>query len=535
MYKLLIVEDEEIFRRVLPVIIDWNSIGFEIAGVVENGYKALSMLQQVEVDVILTDIRMPVLNGLELAMEVRSRYPKTKVLLLSAFNEFDYARKGIDCGVYGYLLKSDGEEEIVRYFSKLKTVLDAENKYDLPDDRILIQRRMIFKAISTKEMDNGRIILNEIKKLQIYHEPMSLAVTIFELDEYKSILGIWGIEHIHNMVGYIRNYLFKYVEAQKKGIVVCGDESICVLWTCADQGLMQSITEIFDGLKEELTMQTEKNDMYLTVTCAVGDVVDSVYEVFKSYELAKNALKHKAYLGCGQIIRGTELDKDSQVIFSFADEERWLKEILVIIQGDSSTKIVEFLDKLEQKLVTACSINVGLISGFSIKIIITVIQDIGRIRANTEELLTKSGYIIKEIGDCETITSIFKKLKIFLVECVVFLNEDKYTQNRKIVTEAVQYIEMNYSRQIGLEDVARYVNIHPVHLSRLFSKDLGKTFRSVLTATRIEAAKQLLGNINYKVYEISQLVGYEKPRYFSEVFRSMTGLTPLEYREKLVI
>ena len=133
MYKVVLVEDEEIFRKVLPEIIDWKALGFEIVKIVENGRKALEYLQEEQVDVILTDIRMPVLNGLDLAMEVKNRYPMTKIILLSAFNEFDYARKGIDCGVYGYILKSEGEEEIERYFRNLKKTLDSEFFYENRD------------------------------------------------------------------------------------------------------------------------------------------------------------------------------------------------------------------------------------------------------------------------------------------------------------------------------------------------------------------------------------------------------------------
>jgi two-component system response regulator YesN len=142
MYKLLIAEDEEIFRKVLPSIIDWNSIGFEIIGVVEDGFEALKLLEQVEVDVILTDIRMPHINGLELAMEVKSRFPRIKTILLSAFNEFEYARKGIDCGVYGYLLKSDDEESIEKYFVKLSKVLSQENLIGKNDESLwVIEKR----------------------------------------------------------------------------------------------------------------------------------------------------------------------------------------------------------------------------------------------------------------------------------------------------------------------------------------------------------------------------------------------------------
>jgi two-component system, response regulator YesN len=268
MYKILIVEDEEIIRNVMPVIIDWNRIGFQVAAVAENGLEALKVLNNDNIDVVLTDIRMPGIDGLELACEIKTKLPHIKTILLSAYNDFEYARKGIEYGVYGYLLKSDDEEIMEEYFCNLKEALD-------------------------KEKDS------------------------FEL-------------------------------------------------------------------KEELSQN------------ARDDLISSRKNLNNSYE--------------------QHLDNNNPHV-------------------------------------------------------------------------------------------------------------------RKVTEKAVKYIKNNYNSDISLEDVASYVNVHHVHLCRLLSNELGKTFKEILIETRIEVAKQLLSEIDMKVYEISEKVGYKKPRYFSEIFKKYTGVTPLEYRE----
>ncbi|MNV77781.1 Arabinose operon regulatory protein [compost metagenome] len=157
---------------------------------------------------------------------------------------------------------------------------------------------------------------------------------------------------------------------------------------------------------------------------------------------------------------------------------------------------------------------------------------LGEMGKKSDLFAERTNAIMKEMGYCATIVMIFKKLEVFIVEAFELINEENTVKNRRIVDEALAYIKKNYAEQISLEELARYVNVHPVHLSRLFSKDLGNTFKYLLTEARMEEAKRLLKDINYKVYEISTMVGYEKPRYFSELFRNVTGLTPLEYREK---
>lgn len=534
MYKLLIVEDEEIFRRVLPDIIDWNSIGFVVAGVAENGRKALEILEQLQVDVILTDIRMPVINGLDLADEVRSRYPRTKVLLLTAFNDFDYARKGIDCGVYGYILKSDSEEVITNYFIRLKKVMDEENSRNLSNEEVWTQRDSLLYAISGKGTNFDCLVADEVNKLKLRNDTGHFLITIFELDEYKSILASLGIHRTQYIINFICTYLYSCIERPGNGAVILNDHALCVLWTNIDKVFIQMLSEIFNNLLNELTFITENDDTCITVTCAIGNETDNIGDIHTSYVIADRALKHKVYIGNGQLINGIMFNDESQPEISFADEDKWIKDILTVLHEGSSIKIAEHLDKLEKLLIDMRVVDIEAVSGFCIKLLLATIQEIGRMRGSMEELFIKSRYIIKEINKCTTISWIFAKLKLFLVECVSLLGEGRCSQNRKIVDEAVRYIELNYSGQICLEDVAKHVNVHPVHLSRLFSKDLGKTFKGVLTENRIKAAKKLLCDINYKVYEISEMVGYEKPRYFSELFRATTGHTPLEYREKFI-
>jgi YesN/AraC family two-component response regulator len=126
MYKLLIVDDEEIIRNGLAAAVDWQAAGFEVAATAGNGAEALECLRQCAMDVVLTDIRMPIMDGLELSANIKARYPRIKTILLSAYGEFEYAVKAIESSVFGYLLKSDDEEELEIYFRNIKELLDME-------------------------------------------------------------------------------------------------------------------------------------------------------------------------------------------------------------------------------------------------------------------------------------------------------------------------------------------------------------------------------------------------------------------------
>lgn len=532
MYKLLIVEDEEIFRRVLPTIIDWNTIGFEVAGVCENGYKALEFLDKTEVDAILTDIRMPVLNGLELAMEVKSRFPKTKVTLFSAFNEFDYAKKGIECGVYGYILKSDGEDEIVNHFTKLKGVLLKENQISMDSEDIWRKREILFKEMLESHSDMDEKAVTMIQKAGIFTKNKVYRVTLFRIDEYKHMTFYSGADRVRSIHELIRGYLYEHIEIQNKGTVISLNDSFCVLWTLPEEEFVRTVTEVYENLKEELGMYKKNEEECLEISCGIGNMAANLQELRHSYTRLREAFLHKAYIGNGMINYSSELNQSGKRVFTFMEEERWMKEIMLLVSSKVHEKLMEYLDTLKNQFIDSKLTDIDMISGFAVKLVLTIVNELGEMGKKTDVILDKSNYIIKEIGYCETIVMIFKKLEAFIVEAFDLLHEENKLKNRRLVDEALDYIRGNYSGQISLEELARYVNVHPVHLSRLFSKDVGKTFKYILTEVRIEEAKKLLKDINYRVYEISCMVGYEKPRYFSELFRNVTGLTPLEYREK---
>ncbi|MBD2868981.1 response regulator transcription factor [Paenibacillus arenilitoris] len=532
MYKLLIVEDEEIFRNVLPVIVDWKAIGFEVAGVCENGGKALEFLERTEVDAILADIRMPVINGLELAMETKSRYPKTKITLFSAFNEFDYAKQGIECGVDGYILKSEGEDEIVRHFTKLKLVLDQENQMRMTDEAFWMKRESRFKEMlkAYSDTENKKALTNLVNRL--FANRPDLRLSLFQLDEYRHLVFSSGADRVESIQALIRGYLYQHIEGQGKGSVIPFQELFCVVWSVPEAEFVPAVMELYGDLKEELWNNKENDEECLALSCIYGDRKDDAHNLCHSFvQLRSSICLHKAYIGdC--ILHESELGQGGKLSLPFSEQDKRMKEIIPLINGKTYAHVMDYFEALKNQWIAAKYTDIDSIAAFAVKLVFALDKELAERGKRSESLSEKSNGLIKEIGYCETIAMVFSKLEAYVTEAFAELNEETPLRNSRVVDEAIAYIRQHYAEPISLEQLAKYVNVHPVHLSRLFSKDIGKTFKQVLIEVRIEEAKKHLKGIHYRIYEISNLVGYEKPRYFSELFRSMTGLTPLEYREK---
>lgn len=532
MYKLLIVEDEEIFRNVLPVIVDWKAIGFEVAGVCENGCRALEFLERMAVDVILADIRMPVINGLELAMETKSRYPKTKITLFSAFNEFDYARQGIECGVDGYILKSEGEDEIVRHFAKLKLILDQESQIRMTNEGFWKQRESQFKEMlkAYSDSENKKALTTLADSL--FANRSDLYLSLFRMDEYRHLVFSSGTDRVRSIYAFIRSYLYKHIEVQGKGTVIPFQELFCVAWSVPEAGFLPTVMELCADLKEELRNNKEKDEECLEFSFIYGDRKGSAHDLCHSFvRLRASICLHKAYIrDC--ILHESELGPDGKLSLPFSEQDKRLKEIILLINGKTYTHVLDYFEALKTQWIDAKYTDIDSIAAFAVKLVFALDKELVERGKRSDSLSGKSNGLIKEIGYCETIAMVFEKLEAYVMEAFVGLNDENPLRNSRVVDEAIAYIRQHYAEPINLEQLARYVNVHPVHLSRLFTKDIGKTFKQVLIEVRIEEAKKHLKDIHYRIYEISNLVGYEKPRYFSELFRSMTGLSPLEYREK---
>lgn len=536
MYKLIFVEDEEMIRKVFPLMIDWKTVGFELVGVAENGLEALKIMSTMSVDVVLTDIRMPIINGLELACEVKTRYPRVKTILLSAYSDFENARKAIEYGIYGYLLKSDDEAEIQKYFAALTQTLDRETEILLNSgwvgNEMSILRNHFLKKLLT---DNTSLNITEIEALATNYCIIAnerYTSVIIQFDEYYNLLKMLGNARVKGIQKLFSGILVTYIEALKKGYVIEVEEYYVAFLLGTDIHVNQMVEDIYYYLTSELELIEEAGEMSLTF--AVGQSVSGLMDLKVSFESALTLFKHKVYLGNSQILNGLYLigsfcvkNLNPAQMISF---ENKLKQY--IDRNDIDGMFV-YLNEIEKYLIENKFTDIDQIFTFIAKIVMNTRDSIYFSRTNSDELFQEANAVLEYIGKCETYNSLFKTFREYAAKVLEQPHEKEPKEHvRKIIEKAVVYINQNYSKQISLEDVAKHVNVHAVHISRLFSQQLGMNYKELVTKLRMDKAKEMLADIDVKIYEICEAIGYNKPRYFSELFKKTTGLTPLEFREK---
>lgn len=529
MYRLLIVEDEELIRKSLCVLIDWEGIGITVAGAVENGAQALAFIERNPVDIVMTDIRMPVMDGLELACELQSRYPQVKTILCSAYSEFAYARKGIEYGVYGYLLKSQDDEEMEEYFRQLCQKLDRESAYRLPDGKgsrpDFWEHREALACLLQAGESPARL-QQEAARCRIGLEGLPMAALWFHLDNAALLREELGGAGMRRLEKLLEEQLLFAMEWQGQGYLLKTEDGPLALWKDFAAGWQERLGGLRCTLCRELHAMEATTQAGLTAV--MGLPASTLEALPQSFVSVKDTLRCQLYLGGGQMLLAEEHPFEEREV-SAEDSARRLQQAQRLCHERDAAALCQLLEETCREWAARQVTLRQPVELFAARFVLLLADAAGR-----QEGQARSSELLHTLSGLDTLEGIFSRLQLAVEELLPPPGQEapQAKQPKKLVEKALAFMRQNYAGDISLERTAAYVNVHPVHLSRLFRQETSQTFKGILTQLRIDAAKEMLCDLDLRIYEISERVGYQKPRYFSELFKEATGMTPLEYREK---
>ncbi|SFI98930.1 Helix-turn-helix domain-containing protein [Paenibacillus sp. UNC496MF] len=438
MYRLLIVDDEKVIRDGLSAW-DWERCGIEVAGCCAHGLEALKFISTSPVDIVMTDIRMPFMDGIALMDALNRRYPFIKLIVLSGHGDFAYARKATQYGAVDYLLKPVPFAELPKTIGRLKERLDEQRQHE---ERL--------KVLTRKALQLTKVLRDDFLA-RLFEGPLSC-------------------------------------EALEQG----GAEGEVLL----EAGRYTAAVLVLDriAVRRQRTSEKERKLIAFSLDNMLSDLWD--------------ARQHGYHL----------VDKSSLEVFLLAKDGG--RQLLTDIAGHLHRYIGLFKSTF--------SLGIGVTVGSPYAIWQSMLAARSALAGNAEEGAVKTGAVPREE------TGLRGQLDRPPEEDDAPEADAAEPGSRDsiILVEAKRYMKANYGRSLTLKEVADHVFISTGHLSALF-RHAGERFLKVLTAVRMEKAKELMLDNGYKVYEIVELVGYSDPAYFTEVFKKHTGKTPNEYRGKL--
>ncbi|MNW39102.1 putative response regulatory protein [compost metagenome] len=504
MYKVFIVDDEPFIIEGLYDIVDWSMLGMEIVGYAENGCAALKALTETPTDILITDISMPKMNGLDLIRQIRQLKPELKVIVLSGYDEFAYLKEGMTLGIENYLLKPINLEEFQATLNAVHEKLNASrNDEALSEYSIRILRDNVMYRWVCNQIEE-REFRERIDLLGLQIDKPYVLITLCRVRTASSDL----LDLIEQSVDSIER-LSTVITFQDT------DGDIILLFNFDDpgEGRLES-AELIDELSEKLRD--------LDVQLSEGSVESLEDGAHLSYENAKKAQEYFLIYSEQTTIRFDELKSPAT------------SSQLAAIDWDESTRLLLARDREELfALIDQQFAYMGEIAGvtplflqdMALEWLVRFKMQLQKIRYAEEPRLIKEGYDqIKSAGTMEELVIIVKKMAEMAIDV---LNGDVKSP---IVQQVLSYIHVAYNQDLSLKTLGNTYNIHPVYLGQLFHKEVGESFTEYINRYRIEKAKELLKTTHQKVHEIARNVGYWETGYFYKQFKKYVGVSPKEYK-----
>lgn len=508
--KLMIVDDDDQIREGMAYGIQWDNFGIVKVICLKNGKEALQHLEEEYFDIVITDISMPVMSGVDLMREARSRYQDISFILISGYKEFEYAQAGIQYGAEGYILKPIHLNELVELVSKV--IKKIEERKDIAENQSLVEeleKDQIMRQILRGEMtDNNRISGYLCEKGGFSARHLLLGAVV------KDDCKLYRLETDSNVKGIIRNKMTEYLAGYTYMFFqLDGNEGFLLI------DVVDSTLRVFHLKQQIERMLRSINREVINGSFSLGiSLTGHIQEVKLMYRQGKSALEEWFFQGRASCISYEEYVQKSEKTEPIFSAEKWNKEISGTLEkGDMD----EFQRVLEEcgKALKSCK------KDFIQEYLFENLTWISHMYNKDKE--EKTSY--KDIFEMDTYTEAVSKWQMYLKE--IMENHCMLKDYSSEISEALKYIWKHYGERISVDQIAEELNLSTGYFSRMFKKQVGTSVVKYINQYRIQKAEELLSTTNMRVYEVADQVGISDYIYFSQVFKNLTGKSPSDFRK----
>lgn len=533
--KIFLVEDEIVIRNGIKNSIEWEKEGYKFVGEASDGELAYPMILKERPDILITDIRMPFMDGLELSRLVRQELPDIRILILSGYDEFDYAKEAIRLGVTEYLLKPVSASKLLESLKGVSSLIRQEKeerellkryaedmKENTEHEKLKLFGQLISGTLSTAEaIDFGR------------QYGMNLSAHVYQIILFKiySDIGVQGYsdlmvdacECLEEMIGKI-----PYICIFQRGI-----DGWAFLLTAEDEVQMEQKVERLAKRIEQM-MESYKGIEYFG---GIGSPVMRLRELPKSFSDADHAFSGRFLSRHSCIMRVNELKNMQEPgdfeVREFGEIERTRESVEKFLNNGTQEETMRFTEAYMREMPEGNFKSLLMRHYIVMDVYIVIMSFCEKMGISDEDFQAEAESFKTAIQSIHTAKEMKEYMQKFLSRAIELRDTVSGRRYSDIIEAAKERIEGTYmSEEISLNTVAAGVGMSPSYFSSIFSREMGKTFVEYLTQIRMEKAKELLMCSSMKTSEIGYEVGYKDPHYFSYLFKKTQGCSPKDYRAR---
>lgn len=543
MKKIVFVDDEQDIRQSISQLIDWQAFGFELVGEASNGQEALSLIEMTHPDVVLTDIRMPIMDGLALGHAIREFDPTIKIILLSGYDNFQYAQSAIRLNIYAYLLKPVSIQELEEVISSISQAIDAErrNAHDITkltkeymNSLTELKRSYLISLVSETFISQDEERLRNIAELyQINLDSEQLRVVNMAISGEQATVAEGVIiasvkdevfsEEL-NWVAYttmVRDIVQRYVCAY-----VFRNHNVLTVLISADSAFFENeMDTMLIEIEQSFTRHYGRK-----VVMGVSQGVTHLHSVQRAYRQAVDALNYCRLAGYSTRMYSSDVvigEAGSELI-----DEHEADQLLSYVKLGNSEVLKVIWEKFQQQSVERYRTT----EAYSSNVLELVMKALRIYRQNVVHVDQTFVVSVMEgvvASRHDILNDLMMKCRDYLIQITNQIRNNRQEQKETLTAQGIKLIHEHYTNpNFSQKSLANMLHISPNYLSGLFTKETGKSFKEHLIAIRMQNAQRLLLTTDKKILEVAQLSGYTDQHYFSYGFKKYFGKSPRQIREE---
>jgi two-component system, response regulator YesN len=529
MYKIVIADDENIVRERLLSLLKRLDSDFEVVGSFDNGYDALLGIETLQPDLLITDIKMPYIDGIDLIKQAKFEVPLLQTIIISGYDSFEFAKQAIDLRVVGYLTKPISFEELKEVIYKAKD--ETEKKLSADQNEINLKKQVLENLILIQEDDLTSLVqlktISDSFKTKLDNDGINLDflyqfIVIFDNDQEDEVVSYDKNEYFRVLVSkYFEEEFGNYFKSYNF-IIDSQFVALCVANELLDKELVVDKIKTINAKLMKIAN--------LSVSCGISNIMEKgEINYRKMFRHAKRCLEYRTVVGKNLVMAYDDLEKVKSHQAGKVDENEYKAISYEILYGKTNEvkkNIHRIVDEIStQSYKDSYDFILGNIFDAALKSCVDLSQLYNEYMRHTE--------LIKKLYSLKTIDSV-KEFFDKLIDEIIHINESSRISGiQSSINQIKQFIDNNYSNSsLSLEDVANELCYSVSYISAIFKKN-NSSFTKYLTDIRMEKAKILLADGNNKLLTIATAVGYEDPYYFSHCFKKYYGVSPLEYKNKI--
>ena len=526
MHKIMIVDDDRIIRKGLIQTIPWGEHDLQVVGEAGDGEQALAVIAEQRPQVVVSDIRMPFMDGLTLAKEAKEKYPDIKFIFLTGYEDFSYAQQAIDLQAVDYLLKPVDRKVLLEKVQKAAAQWDKEQG----SARQLKVARPYLRSVIFNQLLAGKGSEAELQQamaeqgLSLQHR--YFLAMLLRIDDYRK-------EEIHPKAEHkrlkeqIATGAERILQHQGDGnVFVLEQNAIAVIYAADVEAEMDERAKAIAQAICEWT----RTDLKTTLTVGLGKAHEGLRAFADSFDEAHSVMAFRHVIGRDKVITLDDLDHlVSEVSADGHTEQDLLEKVRLGLADDAQQVLSEAEDDLRNS-----RLSLGEVRLRAVDLFLALFKGAESWAPDwcQQHEREKADYYAK-ISQATTVTELIGFLRDIVSSLAQFMTDENSRERTDVIDDVTDYIEQHYAEHgLSLQDIGRYVHMNPIYLSVLFKKKKKITFTGFLLQIRMTHAMEMLRATDIKTYEVAEQTGYSSPEYFGACFKKYTGCSPLEFRNR---